>query len=135
MSAADPTNHSILPATKPSPHNPSELAKALLLLWALLLGLALWLGGWQPHTSDAVLGWSSGTLHVVEGTDGDTGAKPASPHDEGVLPASDTLPVDTVYSSTRTEGGARPVEMGRTFFEGSGPGGVSVSPWSGGSRA
>lgn len=118
---------------KPSPYNPTELLKALLALLGLLLGLTLWLGGWQPHTSDARLGWSHGSISVVEGTDGDTGAKPSSPNDEGVRPASDLLPVDTVYPSPGS--GRLPVDHWDTFFEGSGPGGTSVSPWSGGSRA
>lgn len=116
-------------------YDPAALLRHLILLWALLLGLTLWLGGWQPHTSDARLGWSTGTIHVVEGTDGDTGSKPASPNDEGLRPASDLPPVDTVYPSTSSDIPARPVEMGRTFFEGSGPAGVSISPWSGGSEA
>ena len=120
--------------TKASPYNPTELGKALLALLGILLGLTLWLGGWQPHTSDARLGWSHGTISVVEGTDGDTGAMPRSPHDEGVRPAPDTLPkVDTV--NTQDGSGARPVEMGKTFFEGSGPGGASFSSPAGGSNA
>ena len=117
--------------TKPSPYNPTELAKALLALLGLLPGLTLALGGWQPHTSDARLGWSHGTISVVEGTDGDTGSRPLPPHDAGVRPAPDTLPVDTVYSGQ----GSRPVDLPRTFFEGSGPGGASVNPPPSGSQA
>lgn len=120
---------------KPSPYNAPELAKALLALLGLLLGLTLALGGWQPHTSDARLGWSSGTIHVVEGTDGDTGSRPLSPHDEGVLPAPDTLPVDTVYNATNSGRVSRPVDPGETFFEGSGPGGSSLHPLPGGVEA
>lgn len=123
MSTKTPTN--------PSPYNPTELLKALLALLGILLGLTLWLGGWQPGQSDSVLGWSHGTIHVVEGTDGDTGSRPLSPNDSGLRPAPDTLPVDTVYPATPP----RPVEQGHTFFEGSGPAGVSISPWSGGSQA
>lgn len=120
--------------TKPSSYNPLALLKALLALLALLLGLTLWLGGWQPHTSDARLGWSHGTIDVIEGTDGDTGARPLSPHDEGVRPAPDTLPkVDTVY--TQTDSGPSPVDHWETFFEGSGPGGASVRQGPAGSAA
>lgn len=116
-------------------YNPAALLRHLVLLWALLLGLTLWLGGWQPHTSSALLGWSTGTISVVEGTDGDTGARILSPNDEGVLPAPDTLPVDTVYSPTPDGGQPHPVDRWGTFFEGSGPGGASVTPWSGGCAA
>jgi hypothetical protein len=123
MSTKTPTN--------PSSYNPTELAKALALLLALLLGLTLWLGGWQPHTSDSLLGWSTGTITVTEGTDGDTGAHPLSPHDEGLRPAS---PNDNAGFGL-PEGRTAPVEMGGVFFEGSGPGGTSIHPWSGGSRA
>ena len=117
--------------TKPSPYNPTELAKALLALLGLLLGLTLALGGWQPHTSDARLGWSHGSIDVVEGTDGDTGSRPLSPNDSGVRPAGDTLPVDGVYTSTSTS----PVDPPKVFFEGSGPGGSSLSPVPGGVSA
>lgn len=99
---------------KPSPYNATELAKALLALLGLLLGLTLWLGGWQPHTSDARLGWSHGTIRVVEGTDGDTGSHP--------LPPNDNAP----FRLEGTEG--TPVDPPETFFEGSGPGGTSLRP-------
>ena len=84
---------------KPSPHNPAELAKALLALLGILLGLTLWLGGYRPGLSDARLGWSHGSISVIKGTDGDTGAHPLDPHDEGVLPAPDTLPVSSSLSN------------------------------------
>lgn len=118
-------------STKPSSYNPLALLKALLTLLALLLGLTLWLGGYRPDLSDARLGWSTGSIRVADGTDGDTGARPLSPHDSGVRPAPDRLPVDTVYSGQ----GSRPVDLPRTFFEGSGPGGVSVNPPPSGSQA
>ena len=126
------------PTTPTGPYNPTQLLKNYLLLLGLLLGLTLWLGGWQPHTSDSLLGWSTGTIHVTEGTDGDTGAHPLDPHDEGVRPAPDTLPVSSSLStsmSSSLDTAAHPVEMGGVFFEGSGPAGVSISPWSGGSQA
>lgn len=134
---AGPTNtagHSTRPAPPQPAYNPLALLKALLALLGLLLGLTLALGGWQPHTSDARLGWSTGSINVVEGTDGDTGSRPLSPHDEGVLPAPDTLSkVDTVNTQTGSE--PSPVDHWETFFEGAGPGGASIAPWSGGSRA
>lgn len=139
------TNHSTRPPAPPSnhasnhPYNPTELAKALLALLGLLLGLTLALGGWQPHTSDARLGWSTGSISVVEGTDGDTGSRPLSPHDEGVRPAPDNLPPMSSSLSTNMSSSLdtapRPVEMSKTFFEGSGPGGVSVNPPTSGSQA
>lgn len=125
-------------STKASPYNPAELLKALLALLGILLGLTLWLGGWQPHTSDSILGWSTGSIDVVEGTDGDTGARPLSPHDEGVLPAPDTLPMSSSLSthmSSSLDTPSHPIDHWETFFEGSGPGGASVRPWSGGSAA
>lgn len=124
--------------TKPSPYNPTELAKALLALLGILLGLTLWLGGWQPHTSDARLGWSHGDIVVTKGTDGDTGSRPAAPHDGGVRPAPDTLPVSSSLSpnmSSSLDTPPRPVDLPRTFFEGSGPGGTSVNPPPSGSQA
>ena len=114
-------------------YDPAALLRQLILLLTLLLGLTLWLGGWQPGQSDARLGWSTGTIHVVEGTDGDTGARPASPRDQGVRPANDHLPVDTVYHSPGP--GGVPVDRWDTFFEGSGPGGSSILGRSGGSAA
>ena len=120
---------------KPSPYNPAELAKALLALLGILLGLTLWLGGSRPGLSDARLGWSHGTISVIKGTDGDTGAHPLDPHDEGVRPAPDTLPVDTVYNATSSGRVSRPVDPGETFFEGSGPGGSSLHPLPGGVEA
>lgn len=120
--------------TKPSSYNPLALLKALLALLALLLGLTLALGGWQPHTSDARLGWSTGSIRVADGTDGDTGARPLNPHDEGVRPAPDTLPkVDTVY--TQPDNTPHSVDHWETFFEGSGPGGASVRQGPAGSEA
>ena len=104
------------PPTSASPYNPTELAKGLLALLALLLGLTLWLGGWQPHTSDARLGWSHGSIHVVEGTDGDTGAHPLDPHDSGVLPAGP---------------GGRPVDLPKAYLGDSSRFAPGVSPWAG----
>lgn len=121
-----------------SAYNPAALLRQLLLLLALLLGLALWLGGWQPATSAARLGWSHGTIDVVEGTDGDTGSRPLPPHDAGVLPAPDLPPMSSSLSpnmSSPLDTAPRPVDLPRTFFEGSGPGGASVSPPPSGSRA
>lgn len=109
-------------------YDPAALLRGLLALLGLLLGLTLALGGWQPHTSEARLGWSHGSISVVEGTDGDTGSMPLSPHDEGVLPAPDNPPVDTVYNSTNSGHVSRPVDPGETFFEGGGPGGSSLHP-------
>ena len=122
-------------STKASPYNPTALLKALLALLGLLLGLTLWLGGWQPHTSEARLGWSHGSISVVEGTDGDTGAQPLSPHDEGVLPAPPDPHATLRNVSPEPDNASHPVDHWETFFEGSGPGGTSVAPWSGGSRA
>lgn len=102
--------------TKPSPYNPAELAKALLALLGILLGLALWLGGWQPATSSARLGWSHGTIDVVEGTDGATGSKPLSPNDSGVLPA---------------DPGGRPVDLPKAYLGDSSRFAPGVSPWAG----
>lgn len=120
-------------------YNPTELAKALLALLGILLGLTLALGGWQPHTSEARLGWSAGTIRVVPGTDGDTGSRPLSPADAGVRPAPDNLPPMSSSLSTKMSSSldtpSRPVEMPKTFFEGSGPGGVSVNPPPSGSQA
>lgn len=143
---ADPTPPARGPARPPQrrapasagPYNPAELLKALLLLLALLLGLALWLGGWQPATSSARLGWSHGTIDVIEGTDGDTGSRPLPPHDAGVLPAPDLPPMSSSLSpkmSSSLVTPPRPVELPRTFFEGSGPGGASVNPPPSGSQA
>lgn len=116
-----------------SAYDPAALLRHLVLLLALLLGLTLWLGGWQPHTSDARLGWSHGTISVVEGTDGDTGAHPLSPHDEGVRPS---VPNATLRSVSPEPGeAALPVDHWETFFEGSGPGGASILGQSGGSAA
>ena len=120
---------------KPSPYNPAELAKALLALLGILLGLTLWLGGYRPGLSDARLGWSHGSISVIKGTDGDTGAHPLDPHDEGVLPAPDTPPVDTVYPSDSGGQAPRPVDQPETFFEGGGPGGSSLHPLPGGVEA
>jgi len=125
-------------APKPSPYNPAELAKALLALLGILLGLTLGLGGWQPHTSDARLGWSTGSISVIKGTDGDTGAHPLDPHDEGVRPAPDTPPVSSSLSTDMSSllgTSTHPVDHWETFFEGSGPGGASVRPGSGGCAA
>lgn len=118
-------------STPAQAYNPTELAKALLALLGILLGLTLALGGWQPHTSDARLGWSHGSINVVEGTDGDTGAMPLSPHDEGVLPA----PPNATLRSISPDSPAAPVEMGKTFFGDTSRLAPSVSPWSGGSEA
>ena len=127
----NPTNHPTRPATSASPYNPLALLKALLALLGILLGLTLWLGGWQPHTSDARLGWSHGSISVVEGTDGDTGAHPLDPHDEGVLPASP----NATLRSVSPDSPATPVEMGKTFFGDTSRLAPSVSPWSGPAEA
>ena len=121
-----------------SAYNPAALLRQLLLLLALLLGLALWLGGWQPATSSARLGWSHGTIDVVEGTDGDTGSRPLPPHDAGVLPAPDLPPMSSSLSpkmSSSLDTPPHPVDLPRAFFEGSGPGGASVNPPPSGSQA
>lgn len=102
--------------TEPRPYNPTELAKALLALLGLLLGLTLALGGWQPHTSDARLGWSHGSISVVEGTDGDTGSRPLSTNDSGVLPA---------------DPGGRPVDLPKAYLGDSSRFAPGVSPWAG----
>ena len=104
------------PPTSPRPYNPTELAKALLALLGILLGLTLALGGWQPHTSDARLGWSHGPIRVVEGTDGDTGSRPLSPNDSGVLPA---------------DPGGRPVDLPKAYLGDSSRFATGVSPWAG----
>lgn len=104
------------PPTSASPYNPTELAKALLALLGLLLGLTLALGGWQPHTSDSVLGWSHGPISVVKGTDGDTGSRPLPPHDAGVLPA---------------DPGGRPVDLPKAYLGDSSRFAPGVSPWAG----
>lgn len=138
MSTKTSTRPSHQPAHQPSPYNPTELAKALLALLGILLGLTLALGGWQPHTSDARLGWSHGDIVVTNGTDGDTGAHPLDPHDEGVRPAGDTLPVSSFLSTGTSDSpgtSPTPIDLGKALFEGGGPGGASSSPWSGGSRA
>lgn len=102
-------------------YDPAALLRHLLTLLALLLGLTLWLGGWQPHTSDARLGWSHGTIDVIEGTDGDTGARPLPPNDNGGF---------------RLDGSAgRPVEMGKTFFGDTSRLAPSTAPWSGPAEA
>lgn len=121
-----------------SAYDPAALLRQLLLLLALLLGLALWLGGWQPATSSARLGWSHGTIDVVEGTDGDTGSRPLPPHDAGVLPAPDLPPMSSSLSPnmpSHIDIPPRPVDLPRAFFEGSGPGGASVNPLPSGSQA
>lgn len=123
---------------KPSPYNPAELAKALLALLGILLGLTLWLGGYRPGLSDARLGWSHGSISVIKGTDGDTGAHPLDPYDEGVRPAPDTPPVSSSLSNGMSSSPGttdHPVDHWETFFEGSGPGGASVRPGSGGCAA
>lgn len=126
-----PLTHHKTEAGSTQAYDPASLLRQLLALLGVLLGLTLWLGGWQPHTSDARLGWSHGTIDVVEGTDGDTGSRPLSPNDSGIRPAPNHPPVDTVYSGQ----GSRPVDLPRTFFEGSGPGGTSVNPPPSGSQA
>lgn len=113
---AKPASHSTEPPTSASPYNPTELAKALLALLGLLLGLTLALGGWQPGQSDAVLGWSHGSISVVEGTDGDTGSQPLSPNDSGVLPA---------------DPGGRPVDLPKAYLGDSSRFAPGVSPWAG----
>ena len=110
------TGRSTEPPTSASPYNPTELAKALLALLGLLLGLTLWLGGWQPATSSAKLGWSHGPITVVDGTDGDTGSKPLSPNDSGVLPA---------------DPGGRPVDLPKAYLGDSSRFAPGVSPWAG----
>lgn len=99
-----------------SAYDPAALLRQLLLLLALLLGLTLALGGWQPHTSDSVLGWSHGSISVVEGTDGDTGSRPLSPNDSGVLPA---------------DPGGRPVDLPKAYLGDSSRFAPGVSPWAG----
>ncbi len=111
---------------KPSPYNPAELAKALLALLGILLGLTLWLGGWQPHTSDSVLGWSHGSISVTKGTDGDTGAHPLDPHDEGVRPAPDTLPVSSSLDTS-----PRPVDLPKAYLGDGSRFAPGLSPWVG----
>lgn len=126
------------PDAPSSAYNPAALLRQLLLLLALLLGLTLWLGGWQPATSAARLGWSHGTIDVVEGTDGDTGSRPLDPHDSGVKPAPDLPPMSSSLSpkmSSPLDTPPRPVDLPSTFFEGSGPGGASVNPPPSGSQA
>ena len=118
----NPTNHSTRPPAQPSNHannhayNPTELAKALLALLGILLGLTLALGGWQPHTSEARLGWSSGTIHVAPGTDGDTASRPLSPNDTGILPA---------------DPGGAPVDLPKAYLGDSSRFAPGVSPWAG----
>ena len=102
--------------TKPSPYNPSTLLKYLIALLGLLLGLTLALGGWQPHTSDARLGWSHGTISVAPGTDGDTGSRPLSPNDSGVRGA---------------DPGGRPVDLPKAYLGDSSRFAPGVSPWAG----
>ena len=109
------------------PYDPLALLKQLALLLALLLGLTLWLGGWQPHTSDARLGWSSGNIHVAPGTDGDTGARPLPPHDEGVRPP---IPNATLRSVSPGQA-SRPVDLPQVFFGDTSGLAPSVSPHSG----
>lgn len=99
-----------------SSYDPAALLRHLVLLLALLLGLTLALGGWQPHTSDARLGWSHGTIDVVKGTDGDTGSRPLSPNDSGVLPA---------------DPGGRPVDLPKAYLGDSSRFAPGVSPWAG----
>ena len=110
---------SATPAQGPSsagPYNPAELLKALLALLGLLLGLTLWLGGWQPHTSEARLGWSHGTIQVVEGTDGDTGSQPLPVHDSGAIPAGQA---------------GDPVDLPRTYVGDGSRFAPGISPWAG----
>jgi len=152
---ATSTNHSTRPPAQPAPtpttaaaptstqpdrqpYNPRALLKALLALLGILLGLTLWLGGYRPGLSDARLGWSHGSISVIKGTDGDTGAHPLDPHDEGVRPAPDTPPVSSSLSNGMSGSLGttdHPVDHWETFFEGSGPGGTSVRPGSGGCAA
>ena len=128
--ARDARDASGAPDTRAA-YNPLALLKALLALLGLLLGLTLALGGYRPDLSDALLGWTHGSISVVEGTDGDTGARPLDPHDEGVLPAPDTLP----QMSSPLDTQAHPVEMGRTFFGDTSRLAPSVQPWSGPAEA
>ena len=107
-------------------YNPTELAKALLALLGILLGLTLALGGWQPHTSEARLGWSHGDIVVKTGTDGDTGSRPLDPADEGVRPAPNP-PVDTVYAGQ----GYRPVDLPHTYVGDGSRFAPGISPWAG----
>lgn len=107
------------PRTEAGPsqaYDPAALLRQLVLLLALLLGLTLWLGGWQPGQSDARLGWSHGSIHVVEGTDGDTGSRPLSPNDSGVLPA---------------DPGGRPVDLPKAYLGDGSRFAPGVSPWAG----
>ena len=112
------------PAPTPAPseggprqaYDPAALLRHLLALLGLLLGLTLWLGGWQPGQSDSVLGWSHGSISVVEGTDGDTGSRPLSPNDSGVLPA---------------DPGGSPVDLPKTYLGDSSRFAPGVSPWAG----
>ena len=129
----NPTNHSTRPPAPPSNHasspayNPTELAKALLALLGVLLGLTLALGGWQPHTSGARLGWSTGDIVVTNGTDGDTGSGPLSPHDEGVRPAPDNLP----HMSSSLDTPSRPVDLPKAYLGDSSRFAPGISPWAG----
>ena len=110
---------SATPAQGPAsagPYNPAELLKALLALLGLLLGLTLWLGGWQPHTSEARLGWSHGTIQVVEGTDGDTGSQPLPVHDSGAIPAGQA---------------GNPVDLPHTYVGDGSRFAPGISPWAG----
>ena len=120
-----PTRPSKAPLTHPETeveagptqaYDPAALLRQLLALLGLLLGLTLALGGWQPHTSDAQLGWSHGSISVVKGTDGDTGSRPLSPNDSGVLPA---------------DPGGRPVDLPKAYLGDSSRFAPGVSPWAG----
>ena len=125
------------PSTREA-YDPAALLRHLVLLLALLLGLTLWLGGYRPGLSDARLGWSHGSISVIKGTDGDTGAHSLDPHDEGVRPAPDTPPVSSSLSNGMSGSLGttdHPVDHWETFFEGSGPGGASVRPGPGGCAA